>query len=64
MRKLFGYFRSSAAFRVRIALGLKGLAYEHASINLKPGVSEQKADSYKALNPQGRVPFLVDGDVL
>jgi len=63
MRKLFGYFRSSAAYRVRIALGLKGLAYEHAGINLLPGVSEQKSEAYRAVNPQGRVPFLVDGDI-
>jgi len=63
MRKLYGYFRSSAAYRVRIALGLKGLAYEQVSINLMPSVLEQKSDDYKALNPQGRVPFLIDGDI-
>jgi maleylacetoacetate isomerase len=63
MRILYGYFRSSAAFRVRIALGLKGLPYEHRPVNLKPGVSEQRSADYLALNPQGRVPFLVDGDL-
>ena len=63
MRTLYGYFRSSAAYRVRIALGLKGLAYEHAGVNLMPGVSEQKSDAYRAINPQGRVPFLIDGEV-
>ncbi len=63
MRKLYGYFRSSAAYRVRIALNLKGLKYEHASINLKPGVSEHQSDDYKAMNPQGRVPYFVDGDM-
>lgn len=63
MRTLYGYFRSSAAYRVRIALGLKGLEYEHAGVNLLPGISEQKSEDYKALNPQGRVPYLVDGDV-
>jgi len=63
MRKLFGYFRSSAAYRVRIALGLKGLEYEHAGVNLLPGISEQKADAYRGLNPQGRVPYLIDGDI-
>jgi len=63
MRKLYGYFRSSAAYRVRIALGLKGLEYEHLGINLMPGVSEQKSEAYKALNPQGRVPYFIDGDV-
>ncbi|SDE39389.1 maleylacetoacetate isomerase [Kordiimonas sp. UBA4487] len=63
MRILYGYFRSSAAFRVRIALGLKGLDYEHRAINLKPGVSEQKSEDYLKLNPQGRVPYFIDGDV-
>ena len=63
MRTLFGYFRSSAAYRVRIALGLKGLGYTYEAVNLKPGVSEQKSDAYLKLNPQGRVPFFVDGDV-
>ena len=63
MRKLYGYFRSSAAYRVRIALGLKALEFEYVSVNLVPGVSEQKSDEYLALNPQGRVPFLVDGEI-
>lgn len=63
MRKLYGYFRSSAAYRVRIALALKGLDFEHVGINLVPGVSEQKSDAYLALNPQGRVPYLVDGEI-
>ena len=61
--KLYGYFRSSAAYRVRIALNLKGLDYDNIPINLKPGVSEQKSDAYKAVNPQGRVPFFEDGAV-
>jgi len=63
MRALYGYYRSSAAYRVRIALALKGLEYDNRSVNLLPGVSEQKSDEYRALNPQGRVPFLIDGDV-
>lgn len=63
MRVLYGYFRSSAAFRVRIALNLKGLDCEHRPVNLKPGVSEQQSEHYRALNPQGRVPYFVDGDV-
>ncbi|WP_417449640.1 maleylacetoacetate isomerase [Kordiimonas sp.] len=63
MRTLFGYFRSSAAYRVRIALALKGLEYTHKAVNLMPGVSEQKSDGYRALNPQGRVPFFIDGEV-
>ena len=62
--KLIGYFRSSAAFRVRIALNLKGLAVEHASRHLRKG--EQQAPDYVALNPQMLVPALVldSGEVL
>ncbi|WP_262689629.1 maleylacetoacetate isomerase [Kordiimonas aestuarii] len=63
MRTLFGYFRSSAAYRVRIALALKGLEYKYEAVNLVPGVSEQKSDAYRRLNPQGRVPYFVDGEV-
>ena len=54
--KLHGYFRSSAAFRVRIALNLKGLNVEHCSHHLRMG--EQRSASYLALNPQGLVPTL------
>jgi maleylacetoacetate isomerase len=57
--KLYGYFRSSAAFRVRIALNLKGLDYEHAPIHLRR--NDQSADDYLAVNPQGLVPTLEDG---
>lgn len=62
--KLIGYFRSSAAYRVRIALQLKGIAVEHASRHLRKG--EQRAPDYAALNPQMLVPALVldSGDVL
>jgi maleylacetoacetate isomerase len=62
--KLIGYFRSSAAFRVRIALNLKGIAVEHASRHLRKG--EQALPDYTALNPQKLVPTLVldDGQVL
>ncbi|HVA13337.1 MAG TPA: maleylacetoacetate isomerase [Stellaceae bacterium] len=56
--KLYGYFRSSAAFRVRIALNLKGLAYEQAFIHLRK--NDQRSAEYLALNPQGLVPTLVD----
>lgn len=63
--KLYTYFRSSAAYRVRIALNLKGLAYEAAPIHLVRGGGEQKTEAYKALNPQGMVPALeVDGQIL
>lgn len=61
--KLYTYFRSSAAFRVRIALNLKGIEYQSLAVNLKPGDDEQHSDDYKAINPQGRVPFLIDNDV-
>src|ERR1700749_3254795 len=54
--KLHGYFRSSASYRVRIALNLKGLDAEHLSHHLRKG--EQRAPDYLALNPQGLVPTL------
>ena len=55
--RLYTYFRSSAAYRVRIALNLKGLAYERSPVNLLKG--DQTQLKYLALNPQGRVPALV-----
>ena len=61
--ELYTYFRSSAAFRVRIALNLKGLAYTAHTIHLRKG--EQRAPDYLALNPQGLLPTLVaDGQRL
>ena len=57
---LYDYFRSSASYRVRIALNLKGVEYEHRPINLAEGA--QKDDEYRTLNPQGFVPMLeIDG---
>ena len=57
---LYDYFRSSAAYRIRIALNLKGVDYERRQIDLRAG--EQRSDAYKALNPQGLVPMLeIDG---
>jgi maleylpyruvate isomerase len=58
--RLHGYFRSSAAWRVRIALGLKGLGYDQANRVLRDG--EQRAPDYLAINPQGLVPALELGD--
>jgi maleylacetoacetate isomerase/maleylpyruvate isomerase len=57
--KLYTYFRSSAAFRVRIALNLKGLAYETAFVHLAKG--EHRGADYSAVNPQALVPTLEDG---
>ena len=56
--KLHGYFRSSAAYRVRIALNLKGLSALHLPLHLRKG--EQRAPDYLRLNPQGLVPTLED----
>jgi maleylacetoacetate isomerase len=57
---LYDYQRSSAAYRVRIALNLKGVDYESRPVNLLE--SEQKGDEYRELNPQGLVPMLdIDG---
>ena len=58
---LHDYFRSSAAYRVRIALNLKGIDYERRPVNLVEG--EQKAAGYRALNPQGFVPMLEIDDL-
>ena len=62
--KLYTYFRSSAAYRVRIALNLKGLAYQSVSVSLLDG--QHKSDKYVSANPQGLVPALEldDGRVL
>jgi maleylacetoacetate isomerase len=57
--KLYSYFRSSAAFRVRIALNLKKLDYETAAIHLRR--NEQTKPDYCGVNPQGLVPTLEDG---
>lgn len=59
--RLYDYWRSSASFRVRIALNLKGLAYEAVHTNLLDG--SQRAPDYVARNPQGFVPMLEVGDL-
>jgi len=59
--KLYTFFRSSASYRVRIALNLKGLEYERAPIHLRRGGGEQFSPDYKAKNPQALVPTLEDG---
>ncbi len=64
MITLYGYWRSSASYRVRIALNLKGIKARHVSVNLKSGA--QHADEHQARNPQGYVPVLAleDGTTL
>lgn len=59
--KLYTFFRSSASYRVRIALNLKGLDYDQLPIHLRRGGGEQFGCAYKAINPQGLVPTLEDG---
>ncbi|TAG77391.1 MAG: maleylacetoacetate isomerase [Betaproteobacteria bacterium] len=58
--KLYNYFRSSAAYRVRIALNLKGIDWEHVGVHLVK--REQRSPEYLKLNPAGLVPALVDDD--
>ena len=60
--KLYSYWRSSAAYRVRIALNLKGVKYETVSVSLLPGESEHRQEAYRARNPQMLVPFREDVD--
>jgi maleylacetoacetate isomerase len=62
--RLYTYFRSSAAYRVRIALGLKGLPYESVPVHLLRGGGEQRQAPYRSVNPAGLVPALEDGQVL
>jgi len=58
--QLYNFFNSSTSYRVRIALALKGLDYEHHGVNLRAG--EQRSAEYRALNPAGSVPLLVEED--
>jgi len=60
--KLYGYWRSTAAYRVRIALHLKDIPFESVSIHLVKGGGEQHGSIYSELNPNHLVPTLVDGD--
>ena len=58
--KLYTFFRSSASYRVRIALNFKGVSYEQAPIHLRRSGGEQFTAAYKAVNPQALVPALED----
>lgn len=63
--KLYTYWRSSAAYRVRIALNLKGVKAEQVSVDLTPGVDESAGSAFRAVNPAGRIPALdIGGTVL
>ena len=62
--KLYSYFRSSASYRVRIALNLKGLPYEYAAVHLLRDGGEQLKPEYRRICLDGIVPSLVDGDVV
>lgn len=58
---LYGYFRSTAAYRVRIALGLKGLGADERYVHLRKG--EQTQPAYRKINPAGLVPYWIEGDL-
>ncbi len=63
--KLYDYWRSSASYRLRIALEMKGIAYESIEVDLHPDVRAHQSDAYRRLNPQMRVPAIeVDGEVI
>ena len=64
MIKLYNYFRSSASYRVRIALNLKGLAYDYVSVHLLKDGGQQLAPTFRALNPDALVPVLDDDGTL
>ena len=61
--RLYSYWRSSAAYRVRIALDLKGIEHEIVPVSLAPGTAEHRGAAYRDINPQMLVPFLEDGTV-
>ena len=64
MLKLYDYWRSSASYRMRIALNLKRVPYETAEVSLHPDQLAQNSEAYRAINPQMRVPSVeIDGRV-
>lgn len=62
MMQVYNFFRSGTSHRLRIALNLKGLDYEYVAVDLR--TEEHLGSAFKALNPQGLVPALVDGDLI
>lgn len=62
-RRLHSFHASSASYRVRIALALKGLAYDYVAVALRWDGGDQDGAKYRALNPQGRLPLLEDGNI-
>ncbi len=64
MIKLYGYWRSTAAYRVRLALNIKQVSYSQVSVHLVKDGGEQHLPEYRDLNPQGLVPTLVDDDLV
>jgi maleylacetoacetate isomerase/maleylpyruvate isomerase len=60
--KLYNYFRSSASYRIRIALHWKHLQFEYVPVHLVKGGGEQHSSQYRILNPMGHVPALIHGD--
>ena len=61
MIKLYNYYRSSASYRVRIALHLKQIPFEYHAINLRDGA--HKTDAFKHINSFQTIPYLIDGDI-
>lgn len=62
--KVYDYWRSSASYRLRIALNLKGVSYDTLPVNILPGADEQFQEPYRSLNPQMRVPAIaLDGRI-
>ena len=63
--KLYDYWRSSAAYRLRIALQIKGVDFDPVQIDLHPAIKQHLSDAYRALNPQMRVPAIeLNGEVI
>jgi maleylpyruvate isomerase len=61
--RLHNFHASSASFRARVALKLKGIEFEYVPVRLRRGDGEQNGEDYRKLNPQAKVPLLIDGEV-